>query len=126
MPDIWFGKGQRPPSAEDTSVKPFKIKVEQKLLDDLKKRITGDLERIVPPLEGSAFNYGFNSDAMTPVAEYWRDEYDWRKQEKVLNELPQFKTSIDGLDIHFVHVKPKKVAGKKVLPLLIVHGWPGE
>ena len=65
---------------------------------------------------------------MNNVADYWLNKYDWKKHEKLLNTvMPQFITKIDGLDIHFAHIKPdpKIAKGKKVLPLLIVHGWPG-
>ena len=96
-------------------------------LADLKKRIDLDLERLSPPLEESYFHYGFNTEYLRQLAPYWRDKYDWRAREKMINSFPQFKTRIDGLDIHFLHVKPdeKAAKGKKVLPLLIVHGWPG-
>jgi len=61
------------------------------------------------------------------VVQYWRKQYDWRKREAFLNSLPQFKTYISGLDLHYIHVKPKNVpAGTKVLPLLLIHGWPGS
>jgi len=60
--------------------------------------------------------------------DYWRKEYDWRSQEKMLNQYPQFKTTIEGLEIHFMHVKPKLPADSKlkVLPIMIIHGWPGS
>jgi len=104
------------------------------VLDDLKLRIKSDLTRLkavnVKSLEESNFEYGFNPDYLiTVVAPYWLEVFDWKKQEAKLNEiLPQFKTSIDGLDIHFAHIKPDPVLtkGKKVLPLLMVHGWPGK
>merc|ERR1711974_73822 len=97
------------------------------ILDDLKFRIKSDLTRLksvgIKSLEDSAFEYGFNPDyLMTVVAPYWLEVFDWKKQEAKLNEiLPQFKTSIDGLDIHFAHVKSDPVLskGKKVLPLLM-------
>ena len=104
------------------------------VLDDLKFRIKSDLSRLksvsVRSLEDSGFEYGFNPEYLiTKVAPYWMEVFDWKKQESKLNEiLPQFKTSIDGLDIHFAHVKPDPVVSreKKVLPLLMVHGWPGN
>ncbi len=99
----------------------------------MKSTIQGELFRLksasVKPLEESGFEYGFNSDYLiNEIAPYWLKSFDWRKQEKMLNGLPQFKTTIDGLDIHFVHAKPdpKLAKGKKVLPILMVHGWPGS
>ena len=102
-------------------------------LKDLELRIKSDLDRLravgVRSLEDSGFEYGFNPDyLMTTIAPYWLKTYNWKKQENMLNDiLPQFITSIDGLDIHFAHVKPDPLLSKdkKVLPLLMVHGWPG-
>ena len=99
----------------------------------MKTRIKSDLTRLkevdVRPLEDSAFEYGFNIDyLMNEVAPYWLQKFDWKKHERNLNMImPQFTTSIDGLNIHFAHVKPKlaDAKGKKVLPILMVHGWPG-
>lgn len=75
------------------------------------------------------FHYGTNTEILRDILTYWKDEFDWRKIEGAINNvLPQYKTQIDGLDIHFAHVKPNpQVAkGKKVIPLLIAHGWPGS
>ena len=102
-------------------------------LTDLEQRIQSDLSRLravgVKSLEDSGFEYGFNPDyLMTTIAPYWLKTYNWKKQEKMLNDiLPQFITPIDGLDIHFAHVKPdlSLTKDKRVLPLLMVHGWPG-
>ena len=61
--------------------------------------------RYIDHLPGTAFNYGFNSEELKKVVAYWSFAYDWRKQEAHLNSYPQFKTQIEGIDIHFVHVK---------------------
>lgn len=83
---------------------------------------------MIPPLEGIGFEYGFNSEFLKKVREYWMNTYNWREQEAYLNSFPHFKTNIAGLDIHFIHSKPKEEAKKnvKVLPLLLLHGWPGS
>ncbi len=60
---------------------------------------------------------------MQSLAQYWSTEYDWRKAESRLNALPNFITEIDGLDIHFVHVRSKH---ENALPLIVTHGWPGS
>ena len=60
---------------------------------------------------------------MQALTRYWANEYDWRKVEAELNALPQFKTEIDGLDIHFIHVKSPH---ENAMPLIITHGWPGS
>ena len=102
-------------------------------LFELNSRIKSDVARLkssgIQTLEGTNFEYGYNINyLMNNVADYWLNKYDWKKHEKLLNTvMPQFITKIDGLDIHFAHIKPdpKSAKGKKVLPLLIVHGWPG-
>merc|ERR1719414_524457 len=133
FPDKWFGPGAKPSKAESPEIKPFKIAFSDKQLQDLKSRINSDLQRLkevdAHPLEGSAFEYGFNIDYLiNTVAPYWLNTYDWKKQEKMLNQvMPSYKTSIDGIDVHFAHIKPTKVkANQKVLPILMVHGWPGS
>jgi len=60
------------------------------------------------------------------IVDFWRTKYDWRQREKFLNKYPQFKTQIQGLDIHYIHVKPENTGGRRVLPLLLLHGWPGS
>ncbi len=87
----------------------------------------GRADRIVQTLEGAAFEYGINSDFLKQIVDYWSSTYDWKNRESLLNEFPQFKTNINGLDIHFIHSKADKpIKGKKVLPLLILHGWPSS
>lgn len=127
----WFGPGQS--RAEDKSIKTFSINVPDKILTDLKTRIKLDTARLKTshpsPLEDTAFTYGFNSNYLTStVADYWLNKYDWRAQEKMLNKFPQFVTNVDGINVHFLHVKPdsKLAKGKTVLPLLVSHGWPGS
>jgi len=86
----WFGPGNRP-AKEDKSVKPFKVNVDSKILEGLKKRIALDMERLTEPLEDVAFNYGFNTKALQPLLQYWKDDYDWRATETELNKFPHFK-----------------------------------
>nr|KAF6279760.1 epoxide hydrolase 1 [Myotis myotis] len=122
--DGWWGPGARPTAPEDESIRPFKVETSDEELNDLYRRI--EKVRLTPPLENSRFHYGFNSSYLKKVLSYWRDEFDWRKQVAVLNKYPHFKTKIEGLDIHFIHVKPPQLpAGRTAKPLLMVHGWPG-
>ena len=107
-------------------IEKFTINVSQDELKDLKSRISLDLERMTNPLDNSKFNYGFNANYLKELAKYWTESYDWKSQEKLLNSYPQYRTRVDGLDIHFVHVKPTDTKGKKIVPLLLVHGWPGS
>ncbi|XP_004536459.1 juvenile hormone epoxide hydrolase 1 [Ceratitis capitata] len=110
-------------------VVPFKIAYDQTIIDDLRTQLNRTW-RYAPPLEGIKFEYGFNSDALRHIVDYWRDYYllKWRAHEEFLNSLPHYKTEIQGLNIHFIHAKPKPEAykEKKVVPLLLLHGWPGS
>lgn len=126
MGDGWWGSGERPLKAkEDTSIRPFKIETSDKEIEDLHQRL--DRFRFTPHVEGAAFHYGFNSTYLRKVVAYWRNQFDWRKQVEVLNKYPHFHTTIEGIDIHFIHVKPSYVPhGRAVRPLLMVHGWPGS
>ncbi|KAF8765090.1 Epoxide hydrolase 1 like protein [Argiope bruennichi] len=124
----WFGRGSRPDNTNsiDTSIQPFKIHVPDEVLTDLKKRL--QRARFEPPLEDAKFEYGFNSNYLQSIVEYWKTEFDWRKQEEQLNKFPHFKTFIEGINVHFVHVKSAIPEGRKleVIPILITHGWPGS
>ncbi|XP_047430217.1 epoxide hydrolase 1 [Mugil cephalus] len=123
--DGWWGSGAPPNTEEDVSIRPFKIITSDNELEDLYRRI--DQTRPVPSLEDSQFNYGFNSQYLQKVVSYWRHDFDWRKQVAKLNQFPHFKTNIEGIDIHYLHVKPKKVPGEgSAIPLIMVHGWPGS
>jgi pimeloyl-ACP methyl ester carboxylesterase len=103
------------------AVRPFKIKVDDEVLRDLKDRLTRT--RFPDAIDGSGWEYGVDRDYMKGLVAYWHDKYDWRAQERELNKYDQFLTTIDGLDIHFLHVRSKE---KKALPLILVHGWPGS
>ena len=80
--------------------------------------------RVGPPGNGHGSNARRTSFATTQaLARYWATDYDWRKVEAKLNALPNFITEINGLDIHFIHVRSKH---EKALPLIVTHGWPGS
>ncbi len=113
--------GLLPAQEPDDSIRPFQIEVEQSVLDDLQQRLART--RWPDTVEGAEWDYGVDLTYMQELAEYWRTEYDWRAEERRLNQWPQFKTNIDGLDIHFVHVRSKH---EDALPLILVHGWPGS
>ena len=122
--DGYFGQGNKKP--DDTSIKPFKINVPNEILEDLKNRIKrariGHLQLEDVP----DFSYGFNLKTLNNFKDYWLEKYDWRKWEAQLNKFNQFTTQIEGLKIHFIHAKPPEKKYSKVIPLLIVHGWPGN
>nr|CAD7193995.1 unnamed protein product [Timema douglasi] len=123
LESTWWGPGQ--PHNVDKSIRPFRINISQEVLDDLNTRLQH--VKLTPPLEGIGFQYGFNTDYLKKVVDFWRTKYNWREREAYLNSFPQFKTQVDGLDLHFLHVKPKQVPpSTRVLPLLLLHGWPGS
>jgi pimeloyl-ACP methyl ester carboxylesterase len=104
-----------------TAIRPFRIDIPEEELTDLRRRIqdTRWPERETVPDQ----TQGVQLVTMQALARYWVTEYDWRKCEARLNGLPQFITEIDGLDIHFIHVKSKH---DNALPLIVTHGWPGS
>lgn len=103
------------------AVQPFTIEVSEAVLLDLQQRLA--LVRWPDEIEDSGWDYGTNLAYLQQLVAYWRDGFDWRAQERLLNSFPHFKTEIDGQEIHFIHVRGK---GPKPLPLLISHGWPGS
>ncbi|XP_061781272.1 epoxide hydrolase 1 [Nerophis lumbriciformis] len=123
--DGWWGVGPVPDGEQDSSIQPFMVTTSDAELQDLHGRI--DQTRPVPSLEDSQFHYGFNSKYLEEVVSYWRNHFDWRRQVDKLNQYPHFKTNIEGIDVHYVHVKPKRVPeGTTAIPLIMVHGWPGS
>nr|WCC58163.1 carboxylesterase [Pharsalia antennata] len=122
--EIWWGPGE-PYSNEDTSIKPFTINVSETVLSDLNWRLSHVLP-FQPPLEGIQQQYGINTNHLKNLIDFWRTKYNWRQREKILNKFPQYTTNIQGLKIHYLHVKPEATKNVKVLPLLILHGWPSS
>jgi pimeloyl-ACP methyl ester carboxylesterase len=102
-----------------TTPKAFKINVKQEVLNDLSERIKNTRWTAEP--EGSGWAYGTNSAYLRELVNYWQNGYDWRKQEEMLNQFPQYTTVINDITIHFIHVKGK---GNRKKPLLLIHGWP--
>jgi epoxide hydrolase len=102
-------------------VHPFKIDIPQADIDDLHRRITAT--RWPSELPGVGWQRGVPRGYLRDLAEYWRDEYDWRIAEKELNQFPQYTTTIDGATIHFLHVRSPE---PDATPLLLTHGWPGS
>ena len=99
----------------------YEIHVEEEVLLDLKQRLART--RWPDELPDAEWDYGTNLSYLQQLVRYWQDSYDWRAQERFLNTFPQFTTEIDGIHLHFLHVKGK---GTHPVPLLISHGWPGS
>src|SRR5204862_3183340 len=109
----------QPPSGD--ALVPFKIRVPDAVLADLKQRLART--RFPSDVPGSGWDYGTNLAYLRELVTYWRDSFDWRAAERRLNQLDQFTTNIDGLDIHFVHQRSRNAGA---LPLVLTHGWPGS
>jgi pimeloyl-ACP methyl ester carboxylesterase len=108
-------------SKADPSIRPFKYHAPEKALADLRRRIAATKW---PPQEVvTDTSQGVRLATMRALARYWQTNYDWRKCESRLNALPQFVTTIDGLDIYFIHVRSKQA---NALPVIVTHGWPGS
>jgi microsomal epoxide hydrolase len=102
-------------------IRPFRIDVPQSQLDDLHRRLAA--VRWPDEVPDAGWSHGIPLDYTQELTAYWRDEYDWRAQEARLNAVPQFRTVIDGHDMHFLHVRS---AVPDALPLVLTHGWPGS
>ena len=108
-------------SADDTTIRPFTIETPEAELEDLRARIAAT--RFPEKETVDDQSQGAQLATMQALARYWATEYDWRKCEARLKALPHFITEIDGLDIHFIHVRSKH---EDALPLIVSHGWPGS
>jgi hypothetical protein len=108
-------------AAGDSVIRPFRIDVPEEQLVDLRRRIKAtrwpDREPVADESQGVPLA------TIQELAGYWATGYDWRKCEAKLNALPQFITEIDGLDIHYIHVRSRH---ENALPLIVTHGWPGS
>ncbi|HET9234829.1 MAG TPA: epoxide hydrolase [Candidatus Eisenbacteria bacterium] len=108
-------------AADQNAIRPFRVSVPEDKLMDLRRRIIATQwpEKETVPDQSQ----GLPLATMQELARYWASDYDWSKCEAKLNALPQFITTIEGLDIHFIHVRSKHA---KALPVIVTHGWPGS
>jgi epoxide hydrolase len=102
-------------------IRPFRIDVPQADLDDLRDRLART--RWPEEIPGLGWSRGVPLGYLKSLAEYWLTRYDWRRQEAILNDLPQFTTEIDGANVHFLHIRSRE---SRALPLILTHGWPGS
>ena len=106
---------------DDAAIRPFRVDVPDRALSDLRRRVAAtqwpERETVMVATQGVQLA------TMQKLARYWATDYDWRKVEAKLNSYPQFMTTIDGLDIHFIHVRSKQ---PNALAVIITHGWPGS
>src|ERR1700729_4432154 len=108
-------------ATDNTAIRPFRVNVPETELTEMRRRINAtkfpERETVTDATQGVQLA------TMQALARYWATEYDWRKIEAKLNALPHFLTEIDGLDIHFIHVRSPH---ENALPVIITHGWPGS
>jgi len=108
-------------ASEKNAIRPFHVNVRETELIELRRRINAtrwpERETVTDATQGVQLA------TIQALARYWETEYDWRKVEAKLNALPNFITEIDGLDIHFIHVRSRH---ENALPLIVTHGWPGS
>src|SRR5262245_4581687 len=113
--------GDRQTDSDRYPVRPFRIDVPEAELAELRRRINA--ARLPEKETVTDFSQGVPLATVQKLARYWATEYDWRKVETRLNAVPNFITEIDGLDVHFIHVRSKH---EDALPVIITHGWPGS
>src|SRR5438309_735502 len=108
-------------ATSDSSIRQFQVEVSEAELTELRRRINAtrwsERETVADDSQGVRLA------VMQELARYWATDYDWHKCESKLNDLPNFMTEIDGLDIHFIHVRSRH---QGALPLIVTHGWPGS
>lgn len=100
-------------------ITPFKINIPQDEVDALRNRLSNT--RWAPELDNEDWSYGVNGTYLRELTSYWAHEFNWRAQEARINAFPQFRTKIDGVQIHFIHVRGK---GPNPVPIILNHGWP--
>ncbi len=102
-------------------IKPFKVEISDKYLQNIYSKVKNYSWHEMP--DDGGWNYGTNLEYMKEISKYWIEKFDWRKTEKEINKFKNFKSNIDGIDIHFIH---EKGSGANPKPLLLSHGWPGS
>lgn len=103
------------------NIQPFKINIPQAMLDNLKSRLANT--RWPDEISNSGWDYGTNLAYLKNLTEYWKNEFDWRAQEKMMNSFEHFHANIEGINIHYIHERGK---GPNPTPLIITHGWPSS
>jgi microsomal epoxide hydrolase len=102
-------------------IKPFKVNVSEDILKEINNKIKNYQWHEMP--KDGGWNYGTNLDYMKEISSYWVNNFNWKKYEDQINKFSNFKTDVEGIEIHFIR---EKGSGSKPQPLLITHGWPGS
>jgi len=107
--------------ANNAPIVPFQVEISDAAIEDLQRRLAAT--RMPDQIADTTWEYGTDSSYLAELIGYWQNDFDWKKQESELNQFDQFKTEIDGLDMHFIHQRSEN---PNAIPLMIVHGWPGS
>jgi microsomal epoxide hydrolase len=105
----------------DSRISPFQIAIPDEAIADLNRRLENT--RIPDQIDDTSWEYGTDVSYLEELIQYWRDDFDWREQETMLNQFDQYTTDVDGLEMHFIHQRSEN---PDAIPLMIVHGWPGS
>ena len=119
----WWGRGA-PKITEDAVVEDYQLRYEPDAVDDLKKRLSRT--RYFGSLEDVDWDYGVNTKYVKHIIDYWLKSFSWEKQLNEINQYKHFRVNVDGIKIHFIHVKNTQAKVKPVIPVLLIHGWPGS
>ena len=107
--------------ANNAPILPFEIQVSDAAIEDLQRRLAAT--RMPDQLRQTSWEYGTDSSYLAELLSYWRNDFDWREQERELNQFDQFKTVVADLSMHFIHQRSNN---PDAIPLMVVHGWPGS
>ncbi|MDI7864651.1 epoxide hydrolase [Rhizobiaceae bacterium n13] len=121
QPALSVARAQVGAKAPSMDIRPFHVDIPQDALEDLRRRLSDTRWPEAETVDDRS--QGVNLARLRELADYWETGYDWRKAEAKLNAVPQFVTEIDGLDVHFIHVRSRHA---DALPLIMTHGWPGS
>lgn len=102
-------------------IKEFEVKIADEVLIDLKKRLENS--RWIADNEAMAWQYGTNKSYLMDLVDYWQNAFSWREVEDKINSFPNYIATIDGFQVHFIHIRSK---AERSIPLIITHGWPGS
>ncbi len=113
--------GKALPAENEMPIVPFRVEIPGAALEDLRGRLANT--RLPDQIPDTSWEYGAERAYLEELLDYWANDFDWRAQEARINAFDQFRTEIDGVDLHFIH---QRSANPEAMPLLLVHGWPGS
>ncbi|XP_052741089.1 juvenile hormone epoxide hydrolase [Bicyclus anynana] len=122
--NVWWGPNNT--KIQDNSIRPYRIVFSESMQENLRRKFEAYRRATRIKSLNETSEYGINSDVLGQIFAHWQFKYNYRHQERFLNKFSHFKTNIQGLDIHFMRVKPETTDNVKVLPLLLLHGWPNS